>query len=211
MCASCGPIENSARGSASVESRERTYARSVTLTSSAGPRPCGARPCGAPVLPRRHSLTLASTLGAFAQDTGYAPPRERRHALNGDVGATFAHVAITSTDGYDGASGNARHVERGSGVPVHEGVAARPRRAEGHVHNAAKSADLRSPIGSDRARFGLPADAPVTSGYEAGEGFWLHRYLEAHGIRSLAGRRGSLRLRQLDSCVLGTASAEVAR
>ena len=75
-----------------------------------------------------------------------------------------------------------------------------------------KSADLRSPIGSDRARFGLPADAPVTSGYEAGrEGCWLHRYSEAHGIRSLAGRRGSLRLRQLDSCVLGTASPEVAR
>jgi len=74
-----------------------------------------------------------------------------------------------------------------------------------------KSAELRSPIGYDRARFGLPADAPE-SGYEAGhEGFWLHRYLEAHGIRSLAGRRGSLRLRQLDSCVLGTASAEVAR
>jgi len=32
-------------------------------------------------------------------------------------------------------------------------------------------------------RFGLPASAPVVSGYEAGrEGFWLHRLLQAHGI-----------------------------
>jgi len=34
-----------------------------------------------------------------------------------------------------------------------------------------------------KARFGLPADAPVVSCYEAGrDGFWLHRWLVAQGI-----------------------------
>ena len=34
-----------------------------------------------------------------------------------------------------------------------------------------------------KARLGLALDAPVISCYEAGrEGFWLHRYLVAHGI-----------------------------
>jgi len=34
-----------------------------------------------------------------------------------------------------------------------------------------------------KARFGLPADAPVLSCYEAGrEGFWLHRWLVAHAV-----------------------------
>jgi transposase len=34
-----------------------------------------------------------------------------------------------------------------------------------------------------KARFKLPADAPVISCYEAGrEGFWLHRWLVAHGV-----------------------------
>jgi transposase len=34
-----------------------------------------------------------------------------------------------------------------------------------------------------KARFRLPADAPVMSCYEAGrEGFWLHRWLVAHGV-----------------------------
>jgi transposase len=34
-----------------------------------------------------------------------------------------------------------------------------------------------------KKRFGLSSDAPVTSCYEAGrDGFWLHRYLVAHGI-----------------------------
>jgi transposase len=35
-------------------------------------------------------------------------------------------------------------------------------------------------------RLGLPGDAHVVSCYEAGrEGFWLHRFLEAHGIENL--------------------------
>src|SRR5262249_24350471 len=34
-----------------------------------------------------------------------------------------------------------------------------------------------------KRRLGLPEMAPVVSCYEAGrEGFWLHRFLEAHGI-----------------------------
>ena len=34
-----------------------------------------------------------------------------------------------------------------------------------------------------KGRFGLPADAPVVSCYEAGrEGFWLHRWLVAHAV-----------------------------
>jgi transposase len=38
-------------------------------------------------------------------------------------------------------------------------------------------------IDKAKARFGLPADAPVASCYEAGrDGFWLHRYLVHHGI-----------------------------
>ena len=34
-----------------------------------------------------------------------------------------------------------------------------------------------------KRRWGLPDTAPVVSWYEAGrEGFWLHRFLQAHGI-----------------------------
>jgi len=40
-------------------------------------------------------------------------------------------------------------------------------------------------IAQAKHRFGLPETAPAVSGYEAGrEGFWLHRFLEAHGITS---------------------------
>src|SRR6266567_1311553 len=38
-------------------------------------------------------------------------------------------------------------------------------------------------IAHAKRRLGLPDTAPVVSCYEAGrEGFWLHRYLQAHGI-----------------------------
>jgi transposase len=37
-----------------------------------------------------------------------------------------------------------------------------------------------------KQRLGLPAEAPVASCYEAGrDGFWLHRFLVAHGIENL--------------------------
>jgi transposase len=42
---------------------------------------------------------------------------------------------------------------------------------------------LATEIERAKKRFGLSSDAPVTSCYEAGrDGFWLHRYLVAHGI-----------------------------
>ena len=44
---------------------------------------------------------------------------------------------------------------------------------------------LTEEIARAKVRFGLPGDAPVVSCYEAGrEGFWLHRYLIAHGVRN---------------------------
>jgi transposase len=45
---------------------------------------------------------------------------------------------------------------------------------------------LHAEITRAKARFGLPADAPVYSCYEAGrDGFWLDRYLRQHGIHNL--------------------------
>src|SRR4051812_46840370 len=45
---------------------------------------------------------------------------------------------------------------------------------------------LQAEIQAAETRFGLPADAPVLSCYEAGrDGFWLHRYLAAQGITNL--------------------------
>jgi transposase len=42
---------------------------------------------------------------------------------------------------------------------------------------------LQREIARARERFGLPADAPVVSCYEAGrDGFWLHRWLATQGI-----------------------------
>ena len=45
---------------------------------------------------------------------------------------------------------------------------------------------LPDEIAAAKARFGLPADTPVTSCYEAGqEGFWVHRYLTTIGVANL--------------------------
>jgi transposase len=42
---------------------------------------------------------------------------------------------------------------------------------------------IANEIGRAKMRLGLPVEAPVISCYEAGrDGFWLHRYLVAHGI-----------------------------
>ena len=42
---------------------------------------------------------------------------------------------------------------------------------------------LATEIARAKTRLGLSCDAPVVSCYEAGrDGFWLHRYLVAHGI-----------------------------
>ena len=41
-------------------------------------------------------------------------------------------------------------------------------------------------IAQAKRRLGLPETAPVVSCYEAGrEGFWLHRFLQGHGITNL--------------------------
>lgn len=52
-----------------------------------------------------------------------------------------------------------------------------------------KARDLEGFLGevaSAKKRLGLPQDTPVRSCYEAGrDGFWIHRFLEAHGITNL--------------------------
>jgi transposase len=48
---------------------------------------------------------------------------------------------------------------------------------------ARDQARILDEVAKAKQRLGLPETAPVVSCYEAGrEGFWLHRFLEAHGI-----------------------------
>jgi transposase len=52
-------------------------------------------------------------------------------------------------------------------------------------------------IAAAKKRFGLAADVPVVSCYEAGrEGFWLHRWLEAHEVRSLVVDSSSIEVKR---------------
>jgi transposase len=45
---------------------------------------------------------------------------------------------------------------------------------------------LTREIAAAKVRFGLPAETPVRSVYEAGrDGFWLHRWLVAHGVDNI--------------------------
>lgn len=45
---------------------------------------------------------------------------------------------------------------------------------------------LLAHIAHAKHRFGLPAEAPVHSVYEAGrDGFWLHRFLRGHGVQNV--------------------------
>ncbi len=45
------------------------------------------------------------------------------------------------------------------------------------------TAALLREIARAKSQLGLPAETPVASCYEAGrDGFWLHRFLEAHGV-----------------------------
>jgi transposase len=52
---------------------------------------------------------------------------------------------------------------------------------------------LRAEIAKAKQRFGLPADAPVCTCYEAGrDGFWLHRALTALGINNVVVDSGAI-------------------
>jgi len=62
------------------------------------------------------------------------------------------------------------------------GVAQQPRE---RTIPAGDLAILQQEIARAKQRFGLPKDARVVSCYEAGrDGFWLHRYVTAHGIQN---------------------------
>jgi len=51
---------------------------------------------------------------------------------------------------------------------------------------ARKTDQFLTEVADAKDRFGLPSDAPVRSCYEAGrDGFWIHRFLEAHGIENV--------------------------
>jgi transposase len=52
---------------------------------------------------------------------------------------------------------------------------------------------LEEEIAKAKQRFGLPADAPVCTCYEAGrDGFWLHRALTARGITNVVVDSGAI-------------------
>ena len=58
-----------------------------------------------------------------------------------------------------------------------------PRRREISARDVAA---LAKEIAEAKRRLRLPADCPVRSCYEAGrDGFWLHRWLDAHGIENV--------------------------
>jgi len=64
------------------------------------------------------------------------------------------------------------------------GVGQWPRRRT--VSTDAWRHQLPEEIATAKARFGLPAETPVVSCYEAGaEGFWVHRYLTTLGVENL--------------------------
>src|SRR6185295_2713874 len=70
-------------------------------------------------------------------------------------------------------------------------------RARLRTIRAADLADLVHEIARAKTRFGLPASARVVSCYEAGrDGFWLHRWLCAHGV---------------ENCIVDSSSIEVNR
>ena len=63
------------------------------------------------------------------------------------------------------------------------GIAGAPRL---HTIRARDLGALGEEIARAKKRFGLPEDTVLYSCYEAGrDGFWLHRYLTAHGIHNV--------------------------
>ena len=74
------------------------------------------------------------------------------------------------------------------------GAAQRPRERNVPARNRE---GVREEMRRAKERFGLPEDAPVLSGYEAGrDGFWLHRWLVTQGVAN---------------CVVDSSSLEVNR
>ena len=67
------------------------------------------------------------------------------------------------------------------------GLYRRPRSAPAPAQiTAGDTTALNQEIALAKQRFGLPADAPVLSCYEAGrDGFWLHRFLESQHVTNL--------------------------
>jgi transposase len=61
---------------------------------------------------------------------------------------------------------------------------------------AVRARDLRgllAQMAHAKHRFGLPAEAPVHSVYEAGrDGCWRHRFLQAHGVHNVVVEAASL-------------------
>lgn len=50
---------------------------------------------------------------------------------------------------------------------------------------AGNQEQLEAEVRTAQARFGLPADCPIVSGYEVGrDGFWIHRWLVANGWKN---------------------------
>ena len=74
------------------------------------------------------------------------------------------------------------------------GVGQRPRR---RVIAARDVVSLAREIAAAKRRFGLPAEAPVQTCYEAGrEGFWLHRWLTAAGIANVVVEASSIEVKR---------------
>jgi transposase len=62
---------------------------------------------------------------------------------------------------------------------------------------AGDGAGLLAVIAKARVRFGLGADAAVMSCYEAGrDGFWVHRFLEASGVKNLVVDSASIEVKR---------------
>ena len=70
-------------------------------------------------------------------------------------------------------------------------------------------AALKEEIAKAKARFGLPADAPVCTCYEAGrDGFWLHRALTKMGIANVVVDASSIEVNRRQKQVKSDQGAE---
>jgi transposase len=74
------------------------------------------------------------------------------------------------------------------------GAAQRPRL---RTISAGDLTSLEREIAAAKVRFGLPAETPVRSVFEAGrDGFWLHRWLVAHGIDNIVVDSSSIEVKR---------------